>query len=79
MPFPVELLRFFDRTAPAGTQSRPPVREAEDTAIAPSATVPQLPGAAVPANQPANQPAILPAGTAVTEPLTAAEKAPAVR
>jgi regulator of protease activity HflC (stomatin/prohibitin superfamily) len=75
MPFPVELLRFFDRTAPAGTQARPPVREAEDTAIPPSATVSQLPGAAVPANQPA----ILPAGTAVTEPLTAAEKAPAVR
>jgi regulator of protease activity HflC (stomatin/prohibitin superfamily) len=75
MPFPVELLRFFDRTAPAGTQARPPVREAEDTAIAPSATVPQLPGTAVPASQPA----ILPAGTAVTEPLTAAEKAPAAR
>src|ERR1700678_2397779 len=35
MPVPVELLRFFDRTAPA-----------EDTGILPSVTAPQLPAAA---------------------------------
>jgi regulator of protease activity HflC (stomatin/prohibitin superfamily) len=71
MPFPVELLRFFDRTAPAAAQARPPASEAEDTAIPPSVTAPQLPAAA--------PPAILPAGTVVTEPLNAAAKAPAIR
>jgi regulator of protease activity HflC (stomatin/prohibitin superfamily) len=71
MPFPVELLRFFDRTAPAGTQARPPAGEAEDTGMLPSATVPQLPGAA--------RPASLPAGVAATAPVSAAAKTPAIR
>jgi regulator of protease activity HflC (stomatin/prohibitin superfamily) len=71
MPFPVELLRFFDRTAPAGTQARPPAGEAEDTGMLPSATVPQLPGAAMPAS--------LPAGVAATAPVSAAAKTPAIR
>jgi hypothetical protein len=31
MPFPVELLRFFDRTAQPGAQARPPADEAETT------------------------------------------------
>jgi regulator of protease activity HflC (stomatin/prohibitin superfamily) len=63
MPFPVELLRFFDRTAPAGAQARPPVGEAEDTGI--------LPDAAMPAS--------LPAGVAATAPLSAAAKTRAIR
>jgi regulator of protease activity HflC (stomatin/prohibitin superfamily) len=71
MPFPVELLRFFDRTAPASTQARPPAGEAEDTGVLPPATVPQLPAAA--------RPASLPAGTTVTAPVDAAAKAPAIR
>jgi regulator of protease activity HflC (stomatin/prohibitin superfamily) len=71
MPFPVELLRFFDRTAPAGTQARPPAGEAEDTGMLPSATVPQLPGAAMPAS--------LPAGVAATAPVSAVAKTPAIR
>jgi regulator of protease activity HflC (stomatin/prohibitin superfamily) len=71
MPFPVELLRFFDRTAPAGTQARPPAGEAEDTGMLPSATVPQLPGAA--------RPASLPAGVAATAPVSAVAKTPAIR
>src|SRR6202167_1234993 len=71
MPFPVELLRFFDRTAPAGTRARPPAAEAEDTPLPPSAPVPHLPDVTTPAS--------LPVGTAVIEPLNAAEKAPAVR
>jgi regulator of protease activity HflC (stomatin/prohibitin superfamily) len=71
MPFPVELLRFFDRTAQAGAEARPPVDEEGDTGVLPSVTVPQLPDLAMPAG--------LPAGTAVTAPLNAAEKAPAIR
>jgi regulator of protease activity HflC (stomatin/prohibitin superfamily) len=71
MPFPVELLRFFDRTAPAGTQARPPAGEVEDTGILPSVTVPQLPGAAMPAS--------LPPGVAATAPVSAAAKTPAIR
>jgi regulator of protease activity HflC (stomatin/prohibitin superfamily) len=71
MPFPVELLRFFDRTAPAGTQARPPAGETEDTGMLPSATASQLPGAAMPAS--------LPAGVAATAPVSAAAKTPAIR
>jgi regulator of protease activity HflC (stomatin/prohibitin superfamily) len=71
MPFPVELLRFFDRTAPAGAQARPRVGDAEDTGILPSVTVPQLPDVA--------RPASLPAGVAVTAPLSAAAKTPVIR
>jgi regulator of protease activity HflC (stomatin/prohibitin superfamily) len=70
MPFPVELLRFFDRTAPAP----PPVGETEDTGVLPPATVPQLPAAARPASLPAGT-----AVTAVTAPADAAARAPAIR
>jgi regulator of protease activity HflC (stomatin/prohibitin superfamily) len=58
MPVPVELLRFFDRTAPAGTgQARPSAENAEDTGAlqpvpqvpVPKVPVPEVPVLAVPA------------------------------
>jgi regulator of protease activity HflC (stomatin/prohibitin superfamily) len=64
MPVPVELLRFFDRAAPA--PSRPtPDAEAQAAPALPPATAPVL-----------TVPAILPAGTAETAPLNTAQKAP---
>jgi regulator of protease activity HflC (stomatin/prohibitin superfamily) len=59
MPVPVELLRFFDRTAQPSAQARPPVDDtADDTAddadLLPPVTVPEIPHTA---------PASLPAGT----------------
>src|SRR5579859_3096763 len=47
MPFPVELLRFFDRTPTAAAQARPPADEAEETeetAILPPVNVPEIAG-----------------------------------
>ena len=43
MPFPVELLRFFDRTAQPAALARPPADEAETTDSLPPVTVPELP------------------------------------
>jgi hypothetical protein len=43
MPFPVELLRFFDRTARPAALARPPADEAETTDSLPPVTVPGMP------------------------------------
>jgi regulator of protease activity HflC (stomatin/prohibitin superfamily) len=69
MPFPVELLRYFDRAARPSAQARPPAAEAEDAGILPSVTVPSLPPLKVPEG--------LPAGSPLTAPLNTAHKAPA--
>jgi regulator of protease activity HflC (stomatin/prohibitin superfamily) len=69
MPFPVELLRFFDRAATPAAMARPTetetaaeaAAEAEDTSILPPVTVPELP-----------------AGVSLTAPLNAT-KTPASR
>jgi regulator of protease activity HflC (stomatin/prohibitin superfamily) len=53
MPFPVELLRFFDRAAPPATAALTPA-DAEDEATA----LPPATPAALPASQPASTPAI---------------------
>ncbi len=67
MPVPVELLRFFDRTAPTAAASQAPVPDAEpaDQAGPPSLTAPAVPAIT------------LPAGASVTAPLNMARKAPA--
>jgi regulator of protease activity HflC (stomatin/prohibitin superfamily) len=64
MPVPVELLRFFDRAAPAPARATS-AAETQATQATPPATAP------VP-----TVPAILPSGTALTAPLNTAEKAP---
>jgi len=46
MPFPVELLRFFDRVAQPAALARPPADEAEITDSLPPVTVPGLPALA---------------------------------
>jgi regulator of protease activity HflC (stomatin/prohibitin superfamily) len=48
MPFPVELLRFFDRTAQPSAQARPPVSEAQDVSMLPSVTMPEIPPVTLP-------------------------------
>jgi regulator of protease activity HflC (stomatin/prohibitin superfamily) len=66
MPVPVELLRFFDRAAPATGQAEPSAAGKEtDTPL----SVPDMPALTVPAN--------LPASAALTAPLNTAPKAPA--
>ena len=66
MPIPVELLRFFDRAAPATAQAEPPAASAQDTGAAPPPVrVPEIPALTVPAS------------AAKTAPLNAAPKAPA--
>ena len=67
MPVPVELLRFFDRAAPATTHAQPPATTAQDTDTPPPA--PEIPALTIPAT--------LPASAALTAPLNAAPKAPA--
>ncbi len=67
MPVPVELLRFFDRVAPATGQAQPPAADAQDTDA--SLPVPEIPALTVPAS--------LPASAALTAPLNAAPKTPA--
>ena len=67
MPVPVELLRFFDRAAPAPSRAAP----AAETQAAPAPPPTAAPVPTVP-----TVPAILPSGTAVTAPLNTAEKAP---
>jgi regulator of protease activity HflC (stomatin/prohibitin superfamily) len=71
MPFPVELLRFFDRTPTIAAEARPPAGEAEDADILPPVTVPELPVLTVPDS--------LPASTVLAAPLSAAPKTPAGR
>jgi regulator of protease activity HflC (stomatin/prohibitin superfamily) len=68
MPIPVELLRFFDRAAPATPQAAPPTAEAPTTHAPPPAVVP--------ATQVLTVPASLAASAAVTAPLNTAEKSP---
>ena len=65
MPVPVELLRFFDRAAPAPGRAAP-AAVAQTTHAPPPATAPVL-----------TVPAILSPGAAVTAPLNSAEKTPA--
>jgi regulator of protease activity HflC (stomatin/prohibitin superfamily) len=65
MPIPVELLRFFDRAAPAASPASQPAAE-----------VPATPEPAPAAAPGPKVPAILPVGASVTAPLNTAEKAP---
>ena len=51
MPFPVELLRFFDRTSLPASLAPPPAEAEESTALPP-------PPAALPASQPASTAAV---------------------
>jgi hypothetical protein len=67
MPVPVELLRFFDRAAPATPSSPPPATTAQDTGT--QRLAPGMPAGTIPA--------ILPATAALTAPLNAAPKTPA--
>jgi regulator of protease activity HflC (stomatin/prohibitin superfamily) len=46
MPFPVELLRFFDRVAPGASQARSPVEEAGDSLEVPP--LPEVPALTLP-------------------------------
>ncbi|HET7245144.1 MAG TPA: SPFH domain-containing protein [Streptosporangiaceae bacterium] len=66
MPVPVELLRFFDRTAPPPSQPQPPAATAQDTSA--PLPAPEIPALTIPAS--------LPASAAVTAPLNAAPKTP---
>jgi hypothetical protein len=53
MPVPVELLRFFDRTAPASGDTRPAAGRLEDAGTVPDAPAipaPELPALAMPAS-----------------------------
>ncbi len=56
MPFPVELLRFFDRTAQASALARPDTSDAEDAGRLPQVTVPVLPTLTGPESLPAGTP-----------------------
>jgi hypothetical protein len=49
MPVPVELLRFFDRAAPATADAQPPAADAQDTGASPP-PVPEIPALPVPAS-----------------------------
>jgi regulator of protease activity HflC (stomatin/prohibitin superfamily) len=69
MPVPVELLRFFDRTAPATARARPAADDAQEDASLPA--VPAMPALTMPAG--------LPASAALTAPLNAAPKEPVTR
>jgi regulator of protease activity HflC (stomatin/prohibitin superfamily) len=74
MPVPVELLRFFDRAAPAASQATPPAAEAATTDAPPPAAAPAIPVLKVPASLAANASVTAPLNTA---PLNTAEKTPA--
>jgi len=67
MPVPVELLRFFDRAAPAAPRPQPPATTAQDTGT--QRLAPGIPAGTIPAT--------LPATAALTAPLNAAPKTPA--
>ena len=71
MPFPVELLRFFDRAATATSLTRPPAGEAETTDSPPPAPAAELPVLVAPGS--------LPASTVLAAPLNAVPKMPAGR
>jgi regulator of protease activity HflC (stomatin/prohibitin superfamily) len=65
MPVPVELLRFFDRAAPATAGPQPPATTQDTDAALPA---PDIPARILPATLPAN--------AALTAPLNAAPKTP---
>jgi regulator of protease activity HflC (stomatin/prohibitin superfamily) len=67
MPVPVELLRFFDRAAPAAPSPQPPATAAQDTGT--QQLAPGIPARTIPAT--------LPATAALTAPLNATPKTPA--
>jgi regulator of protease activity HflC (stomatin/prohibitin superfamily) len=71
MPVPVELLRFFDRAAPAASQATP-AAAAQATHAPPPATAPVL---TVPASLPSST--ALPSSTTLAAPINAAQKTPA--
>jgi len=58
MPFPVELLRFFDRKPQTAAQPRPATAEAEVTGSPPPVTVPGLPALTGSGSLPAGAPLI---------------------
>jgi regulator of protease activity HflC (stomatin/prohibitin superfamily) len=62
MPVPVELLRFFDRMAPAAGQATPQAEDARDSSgLLPA---PEVPALTVPASKPANAAPTAPLNTA---------------
>jgi len=67
MPVPVELLRFFDRMAPAAARAQLPAEDARDTSE--PLPVPEIPAVTLPAS--------MPASAALTAPLNTADKTPA--
>jgi hypothetical protein len=67
MPVPVELLRFFDRTAPAASQVVPLAADARGASESPP--VPEVPARALPVS--------MPPSAALTAPLISARKASA--
>ena len=69
MPVPVELLRFFDRAAPAAAPAAAQLTGADATGTVAPPPAPGIPALTVPAS--------LPAGAARTAPLNIAPKAPA--
>jgi uncharacterized membrane protein YqiK len=84
MPFPVELLRFFDRAAPAAAKARPrPTEESLGPLSVPASATPPatvtngLPPAAVTNGAPTAVTSGLPAATAPLAPLDTAPEMPA--
>jgi hypothetical protein len=67
MPVPVELLRFFDRMAPAAAQAQLPAEDARDTSE--PLPVPEIPAVTLPAS--------IPASADLTAPVNGATKTPA--
>jgi regulator of protease activity HflC (stomatin/prohibitin superfamily) len=62
MPVPVELLRFFDRMAPASGKAMPSAEAARDTKE--SEPVPEVPALTMPVSMPADAPVTAPLNTA---------------
>jgi regulator of protease activity HflC (stomatin/prohibitin superfamily) len=67
MPVPVELLRFFDRTAPDSGRAKPSAEDADDADDAiESVPIPEVPALTAPVS--------MPVGAALTAPLNTAQK-----
>jgi regulator of protease activity HflC (stomatin/prohibitin superfamily) len=75
MPVPVELLRFFDRAAPAAPKTAQPADEAQDTDDS-APPVPEMPALTIPAPPPASAASAAPLNTAPK--VNTAPKAPAI-
>jgi regulator of protease activity HflC (stomatin/prohibitin superfamily) len=73
MPIPVELLRFFDRAAPASSVAAPPAAAKRDEAAAKRDEAALPPAPVMPA---LTAPTRLPADAALTAPLNTAQPAP---